>query len=122
MAAPGTYKNPALKQCWETCGACGRCDKKDTNACPERGRCSGRFDPQGVIDYIQEDWCDCKNGVLRWKPKQGRTIVVRYTHNPFGGKVNMRQATQDESDWEAYLNDQREKLNDPHFNPVKVTQ
>lgn len=122
MAAPGTYKNPALKSCWETCGACGRCDKKGKRGCPEPNSCSGRYDPEGVIDNHPDDWCDCKNGVLRWKAKKGNIIIVRYKTNPFGGTVRMHQKTEDERDWDAYRRDMAERLGIEDYDPIRITE
>lgn len=121
MAAPGAYKNPALRRCWETCGSCGRCTKMGTSACPLRGICSGRYDPHGQIDADIDDFCDCKNGVLRWKTKEGRRIIVKYYANPFMGRVRTHNKTEDERDWDSYLQDMRERLDNPDYNPIVIS-
>jgi hypothetical protein len=121
LAAPGYWYNPALKKCWETCGACGRCNKKGTNACPEPNLCSGRYDPKGVIDPDRDDYCECKIGVLRWKTKEGKKIIVRYQTNPFQGRVVKENRTEDERDWDAFCRDQSERLGIENWNPITIT-
>jgi hypothetical protein len=121
VAAPGSYQNPFLKSCWETCGACGRCDKKGKRGCPQPWTCSGRFDPHGRIDPDRDDFCDCKNGILRWKTQKGQRIITPYNGNPFGGQVMAKSKTQDEKDWDAYLNDMQEKLDNPDYSPIQIT-
>ena len=120
MAAMGAYRNPTTRACWETCSVCGRCNKKGTSACPLPNSCSGRIDPYGQTDPHPDDWCDCKNGVLRWKAKKGNVIMVRYPKNPFVSTVQHEHKTEDERDWDSYLNDAREKLDNPDSNPIQV--
>ncbi len=119
MASPkGTYRNPAEKQCWETCQACYRCEAKGSYL--RCRNCSGRFDLEGITDPCEDDFCDCRNGVLRWKPERGPLIVTRYKVNPYGGSVKMEEKTQDEKDWESYLSDLREKHDSEHLNPIQI--
>jgi hypothetical protein len=116
MTINGTYENPSNKPCWVYCGSCGRCgDKGRYTKC---NKCSGRYDPNGKIDVNNDDFCDCKNGVLRWKTKQGRLIVTRFKSNPFAGKVSYEKKSQDEMDWDSYVSDMRNKMGDPNWNPI----
>jgi hypothetical protein len=116
MAANGSYKNPTDKSCWVFCRSCNRCaDKGKYNKC--KG-CSGRYDPHGKIDPDQDDFCDCKNGVLRWKTKEGRLIVTKFKTNPFAGVVHYEKKSQDERDWDSFVSDTREKLGDPDWYPI----
>lgn len=116
MTINGTYENPSNKPCWVYCGSCGRCgDKGRYTKC---NQCSGRYDPNGKIDVDNDDFCDCKNGVLRWKTKQGRLIVTRFKSDPFAGKVSYEKKSQDERDWDSYVNDMRNKMGDPNWNPI----
>jgi hypothetical protein len=114
----GTYKNPTERPCWTFCPSCNRCqDKGRYSAC--RG-CSGRYDPEGVTDPDIDDYCDCKNGNLRWKTKQGKLIMTRFKTNPFKGTVKYEKKSEDERDWDSYLADMREKMNDPNWNPITI--
>lgn len=118
MAAKGTHENPTNKSCWSYCFSCGRCsDKGKYDKC--KG-CSGRYDPTGMIDPDQDDYCDCRNGVLRWKTKSGRIVMTRFKSNPFAGSVQIEQKTEDERDWDSYVGDMREKMNDPNWNPITI--
>lgn len=119
-APKGTYRNPAEKHCWETCQACFRCDAKGEYA--KCNGCSGRFDTYGVTVPHPDDFCDCKNGVLNFVRYDGQRVQVKYKTNPFKGEVLMNQKTEDEADYDAYLNDLREKYDDPNLNPVQVTE
>lgn len=118
MAAKGTYKNPTDKDCWVFCTSCNRCqDKGKYSKC---NGCSGRYDPEGRMDPHSEDFCDCKNGVLRWKTQQGKVIMTRFKTNPFKGEVKYEKKSEDERDWDSYVNDMREKMNDPNWNPITI--
>lgn len=118
MAAKGSFSNPTEKWCWTFCASCNRCqDKGKYNKC--KG-CSGRYDPEGTIEPDQDDYCDCKNGVLRWKTKEGKLLIVKFTSNPFKGKVTYKKKSEDERDWDAYVNDMREKLDDPTWDPITI--
>jgi hypothetical protein len=118
MAAPGSYANPSHKYCWETCKACFRCANKGCKA--SCNSCSGRHDPFGHVDADIDDYCDCKNGVLRWRTQKGQLVVSRYKKDPFQGKVTMEKETQDQRDWDQYLRDMREKLDNPTWDPVSI--
>lgn len=118
MAAPGTYANPSHKTCWNTCKACFRCENKGSKA--ECVLCSGRHDPFGHVDPDRDDYCDCKNGVLRWRTQKGQLVISKYASNPFAGKVSTERETQDERDWNQYLNDMRERLDNPNWNPISI--
>ena len=118
MTLPGSYINPSTKPCWSFCASCNRCgDKGRYTKC---NSCSGRYDPLGKIDPDPVDFCDCKNGILRWKTKEGRLIMTRFKTNPFKGQVKYEKKSEDERDWDAYVNDMREKMNDPNFNRITI--
>lgn len=118
MTIKGTYKNPTENPCWVFCPSCNRCqDKGRYTKC--KG-CSGRFDPEGVIDPDIDDYCDCKNGNLRWKTKQGKLLMTRFRTNPFKGTVKYEKKSEDERDWDSYVKDMREKLNDPNWDPIAI--
>jgi hypothetical protein len=46
--------------------------------------------------------------------------MVRFKTNPFKGEVKYSKKSQDERDWDSYVNDMREKMDDPNFNPVTI--
>lgn len=113
-----SFSNPSEKWCWETCNACYRCANKGRYSHCEN--CSGRHDPFSRVDPHPDDFCDCKNGVLRWRAQDGKVFVRRYDRNPFKAKVIVENKTQDEKDWESYVQDMREKFDNPNWDPVKV--
>lgn len=118
MPAPGSFKNPTERDCWSYCFSCSRCqDKGRYTKC---NKCSGRYDPTGIIEPNQDDYCDCRNGVLRWRTKEGRILMTRFRSNPYGGTVQIEQKSEDERDWDSYVNDMREKMNDPNWNPISI--
>lgn len=118
MTLPGTYSNPSHRQCWGTCQSCFRCeDKGRYTHCKD---CSGRHDPRGHIDPDIDDYCDCRNGILRWKTQKGQRVIVPIKSNPFGGKVMAESRTEDERDWESYLGEMRERFDNPNWDPIEL--
>lgn len=118
MTTGNLYKNPSTKDCWVYCSSCSRCqDKGRYTKC---NKCSGRYDPNGCIDTDNGDFCDCKNGILRWKTKNGKVLMSRFKANPFKGNVRYEKKSEDERDWDSYLKDMRNKMGDPNWNPVSI--
>lgn len=118
MSGQNPNTNPADKWCWNFCWSCNRCqDKGRYSHCHG---CSGRFDPSLRIPSDDDDFCDCKNGVLRWRTQEGRLVITRFKTNPFKNEVKYIKETEDERDWDAYVKDMREKLNDPNWNPITI--
>lgn len=113
-------ENPSSKWCWETCSACFRCKNKGRFG--QCGDCSGRHDPFLRTEVDEHDYCSCTEGVLRWRAKNGMLIVKRYTKNPFESKILTEAKTEDERDWEAYLKDLREKLDNPNYDPLLIEE
>jgi len=96
MSSIGPTINPVEKWCWSFCPSCNRCqDKGRYTRC---NGCSGRYG----------------------KTKQGKLILTRFKSNPFKGQVRYEKKTEDERDWDSYVNDMREKLDDPNWNPVTI--
>jgi len=118
MSSIGPTINPTNKWCWAFCSSCNRC--QDKGRYTQCNSCSGRYDPDLKIAVDNDDFCDCKNGVLRWKTKQGRLVMTRFKSNPFKGQVKYEKKTEDERDWDAYVKDMREKLDDPSWNPITI--
>jgi len=46
-------------------------------------------------------------------------IIRRYVTNPFQGKFKTDGETSDERDWNQYINENREKYDDEHWDPVR---
>lgn len=121
MAAIGTYEDPAKKYCFEQCTSCFRCDRKrELSGCHNCKGCSGRPDPLGFVDPIDDDYCDCRNGKLRWVRRNGEVIIRDLTSNPFKGEVDFVAESRDEADWRAWRNEQAEKLGIEGYDPIKV--
>lgn len=118
--APKTYKDPVERSCWVACPSCFRCEKKGTTACPLPNSCSGRPDKLGIREPHPDDFCDCKNGVMRWITKEGRLIVRRYQSSPFTNNIMTDAETEDERDWNAYVREKREQFDDPTYDPVRI--
>lgn len=118
MSAPGTHADPMHKPCFTACPSCFRCaDKGRYTKC---NKCSGCMDPAGKIDVDPEHFCDCAQGVFRWRTKEGRLIIKRYNRNPFAGEVKSLPDSQDKRDFQAYLQEYREKMENPYVSPISV--
>ena len=112
-------ENPAELSCFRACKACARCEDKGRYA--RCNWCSGRHDPELRRDpYDEDDHCRCTEGILQWRTQEGRFIQIKYPHNPFAGKVELEPKSQDELDWEMYLEQQRERFNDPEYDPITI--
>lgn len=118
MATNGYYLNPSHRYCFEACSACFRCGQRGKYA--KCAGCSGHHDPFGVIDPHPDDTCTCTEGKLRFVDKNGSLRIVPYKTDPFKGEVTLINKTADENDWDDYVDDLREKINDPNFDPVQV--
>jgi len=46
--------------------------------------------------------------------------VKQFLSSPFKGQVVTDAVTNDEEDWKQYVTEQRERLNDPTFDPVTL--
>lgn len=120
MSSKGYYQNPANRSCFELCTSCFRCSKRfERTGTPCHG-CSGRPDFDGIKDPHPDDYCECKVGVLRWVTKAGQVIIRRFESDPFKGSVQTDAESQDEKDWNSYISEKREELNDPHWDPIKI--
>lgn len=110
--------NPSDKSCFALCKSCYRCGDKGRYA--KCQTCSGRHDPFEKIPEDPDDFCQCTQGVLRWKTRNGKLIIRRMKNDPFAGQVITQSKTQDERDWENYLVDLRERMDDETYNPIIV--
>lgn len=116
LAPKGTYRDPFTRSCWETCGSCGRCSRKGTRS--QCVGCSGRVDEYGQKVPHIDDRCRCTEGILQLVNKEGKMYQVRLPNNPFKGKVTHEKKTQDEQDYESYLKEERERRDNPTWDPV----
>ena len=46
--------------------------------------------------------------------------MTKFKSNPFAGKVKYLKQSEDERDWDSYVKDMREKMNDPNWNPITI--
>lgn len=112
---------PQEKHCFVACKACMRCDRKGKAGCPSPYTCSGHVEIPGGHpwdSYDRDDECRCKEGVLQIRLKSGGFVRRRYLSSPFGGSIQTDAETQDDRDWNSYVDEQRELLNDPFFDPL----
>ena len=47
-------------------------------------------------------------------------ILTKFKSNPFKAEVKYVKKTEDERDWDSYVGDMREKLDDPSWNPIAI--
>lgn len=124
MAAKGYYRNPSTRSCFEVCASCFRCQARRSNMANGVGTpcssCSGHHDARGEIDPHPDDFCDCTNGVMRWVSMKGHLIVKRFPNNPFQGTIKSYSPNPDEDDWKSYLDAERERLQDPDYDPIDI--
>lgn len=112
------YENPSEKSCWDMCSSCFRCSDKGKYA--KCNSCSGRHDPDMKRDpYYIDDRCRCTEGILQYRLQNGQMIVRKFHSSPFAGQVVTDAETEDEQEWTRYIQEQREKLNDPTWDPVQ---
>lgn len=111
--------NPSYRWCWSTCSACFRCGDKGRYA--QCSGCSGRHDPHHAVDPDPDDFCMCKENILRWRAKNGQLVVIKYNKNPFDNTVITESKTEDEKEWDAYLMDVRERMDNPDWDPIQIT-
>lgn len=112
---------PQERPCFEVCRSCFRCDAKGSRDCPHPYSCSGHIEtPKGHkwSDDDIDDQCRCKEGVIQVRLKDGRLVRRRYLSSPFETKVMTDAETQDDRDWNAYVDEQRELRDDPFFDPL----
>ena len=113
------HKNPAELDCFRMCGACKRCGDKGRYA--KCQSCSGRVDPELRREpHDIDDQCRCKEGVFQFRLQNGRLIQKRYSQDPFQNTVKYEPYTEDERDWDSYVNSQRERFDDPNWDPVTI--
>lgn len=66
----------------------------------------------------RDHYCECKEGVMRWVTKKGYLIIRRYESDPFKKNIVTDAKTQDDRDWDAYIQEKREALNDELYDPL----
>ncbi|HJS83543.1 MAG TPA: hypothetical protein VJ742_11990 [Nitrososphaera sp.] len=48
-------------------------------------------------------------------------VIKKFLSDPFAGKVHTDAESQDERDWNSFINEKREQLDDPDWDPIKFT-
>lgn len=115
-------QRPQEKSCFSLCLSCFRCEKKGTNACPAAYSCSGHIETDEGHDwdkYDRDDECRCKEGIMQVRLKSGNLVRRKFLSSPFESTVKTDAISQDESDWNAYLQEKREFLGDESFDPLQ---
>lgn len=110
-------EDPSKLQCFKACMSCFRCeDKGKYDKCRS---CSGRADPAAIKDpYHFDDRCRCKEGILQVRLKNGKLVQRPTPGNPFGGTVRHEKVTENEKEYIEWLKEERERRNDPAWNPT----
>lgn len=117
-----TYRNrenPTDLPCYRGCAACFRCENKGRYT--KCWSCSGRHDPElkrAPDDFM--DRCRCSEGILQLRLQTGKLVVTKYPHDPYEGAVVQQTPGEDERDWNSYLQETRERLNDPNYDPLET--
>lgn len=118
LASKGTYRNPVNKHCFVMCSSCFRCEKRGSSACPAKDKCSGVPDKEGIRVPHPDHYCTCKEGVLRWVTKKDKLVIRRFESDPFKKNVQTDARTEDEKDWDAFITEKREAMNDEFWDPL----
>lgn len=120
--------NASEMRCWKACPSCGRCENKgDQWRCPKANTCSGRAGKSTRMaqpdPFDRDDRCRCAEGILQYRvqsgPKRGLMVIRRFQSSPYGGTVKTDAVSKDEQDWMAYLDEQRERLDDETWDPIQ---
>lgn len=104
------------QSCFYACRSCSRCEDKGRYA--RCASCNGRADPKRPAH--PDDTCRCKEGVLAVRLANGRLIKRRFESNPFKGSVQTDAETQDERDWNSFIADKQNQMNNPNWNPIQI--
>ncbi len=114
---------PREKHCFSFCPSCMRCNAKGSSVCPKRsGGCSGHIETDEGHNwdpYDIDDTCRCVEGVLQIRLKRGDLVKRRFNSNPFAAEVKTDAISEDERDWNAYIDEQRELRDDPFFDGLQ---
>lgn len=109
------------RRCWIPCQSCFRCaDKGKYDKC---NNCTGHHDVKYLRDpYDVDDYCRCKEGIFQYRTSKGHLIIRKFPKNPFRGSWKSDAAsTGDESDWDSYLQQLREELDNASYDPVQFS-
>ncbi len=119
LRAPGTFRSPPTRSCWNWCPSCSRCQDRDRFNCGSI--CSGRIDEKGQREPHPDDYCRCKEGILQWVRDNGKMLQSHFVTNPFKATFKMQTYDQDEADYDAYVNDMREKYDREDYDPLQFS-
>lgn len=118
-APKATYQNPVTRPCFEMCSSCFRCDRRRSSSCPDFENCSGVPDKEGMRVPHRDHVCTCKEGVMRWVTKKDVLVIRRFESNPFNKTVTTDAKSEDERDWDAFISEKREAMNDEFYDPIR---
>lgn len=121
LTVKGTYRDPVSRSCFKGCISCHRCEKRGSSACPIPNGCSGRPDVEGMRVPHPDDLCRCAEGTMQWVTKQGVVIRRNFMSSPFKSEVKTDAYKEDDRDWQAYLNEKREQIGDPNWDPIQFS-
>lgn len=114
-----TGVNPVVdrRQCWRPCRSCWKCE--------DQGRYSQCATCPAQVDILRrkypdpDAYCDCHNGILRHRTQKGQLIIRKFLSSPYEGRVQTDAISEDERDWNTYVAERREFLNNPQWDPVQ---
>lgn len=107
----------ADQRCFRVCRSCLRCEDKGRYA--KCASCNGRVSSDRPAH--PDDYCRCSEGVLQVRTKDGRIIQRKFMSSPYGGEVKTDAESQDEREWNSYIEEKREELFDPNWDPVRFS-
>lgn len=112
--------NPVVdrRECWKPCRSCFKCE--DQGKFAKCASCPGRADFYRRMYNDPDSYCDCRNGILRHRTQAGRLIVRKFLSSPYGGSVRTDAVSEDEEQWNAYIQERREFLQNPTWDPIKM--
>ena len=108
---------PQDKRCFVPCPSCFRCSDYRVKA--ECASCPGRLDTERRRYPDPDDFCDCKNGVLRYRLRTGKLVMRRFESSPFEATVKTDAVSEYEADWNRFIQQKREELDDPGWDPIR---
>jgi hypothetical protein len=58
---------------------------------------------------------------MRWVTKKDYLVIRRFESNPFAATVTTDAKSEDERDWDAFITEKREAMNDELYDPITFT-
>ena len=77
------------------------------------------MDPKAEMDPNDvDDFCRCPEGILQYRIKKGPLVQGKLQSDPFEGSAQFQPEDPDDKDWQEYVQREREKRDDPSFDPL----